>query len=105
MSLESDFITNLRKIRKEKKISQEKLAELCQSDTSYIGQIEIGRRCPSLKFAEKIADALGVEAYTLFLPNKDKFQSTSEYHISEKTMKEMKQLIVSEMKRNFDTFK
>ena len=68
MSLESDFIANLRKIRKEKNISQEKLAELCQSDTSYIGQIEIGRRCPSLKFVEKIADALGIDVEKITKP-------------------------------------
>ncbi|MBR4322799.1 helix-turn-helix domain-containing protein [Treponema sp.] len=105
MSLESDFIANLRRIRKEKNVSQEKLAELCQSDTSYIGQIEIGRRCPSLKFVEKIADALGIEAYTLFLPEKDKSPNEIVYHISDETLKGMKQLFIAEMKRNSGGYK
>ncbi len=105
MSLESDFIANLRRIRKEKKISQEKLAELCQSDTSYIGQIEIGQRCPSLKFIEKIADALGIEAYILFMPEKEKAQNEKAYQISDKTLNGLKHLIVAEITRNYDAYK
>lgn len=66
MGLEEIFINNLRRIRKEKKITQEKLAELCQTDTSYIGQIEIGKRFPSIALIEKIAMALDTPAYLLF---------------------------------------
>ena len=105
MSLESDFIANLRRIRKEKKISQEKLAELRQSDTSYIGQIEIGQRCPSLKFIEKIAGALGIEAYTLFMPEKEKARDENVFQISDKTLEGLKHLIVAEINRNNDSYK
>jgi transcriptional regulator with XRE-family HTH domain len=45
-----------------------KLAELCNTATSYIGEIEIGRRFPSLKLIEKIAGALNVEPYEFFIP-------------------------------------
>jgi transcriptional regulator with XRE-family HTH domain len=45
-----------------------KLAELCDTATSYIGEIEIGRRFPSLKLIEKIAGALNVEPYEFFIP-------------------------------------
>ena len=45
-----------------------KLAELCDTATSYIGEIEIGRRFPSLKLIEKIAKALNVEPYEFFVP-------------------------------------
>ena len=43
-----------------------KLAELCDTSTSYIGQIEIGNRVPSLEMIEKIAGALQVKPYQLF---------------------------------------
>ena len=70
MSLQENFINNLRRIRKDKKITQEKLAELCQTETSYIGQIEIGKRFPSINLIEKMAVALDVPAYVLFKENK-----------------------------------
>jgi len=60
------FIENLRRIRREKKITQEKLAEACDCNTSYIGSIEVGIRFPSIELIEKIADALGVAACQLF---------------------------------------
>ena len=66
MALQQIFISNLKRIRKEKHITQEKLAELCDTDTCYIGQIETMRRFPSIHFIEKIAAALQIEAEELF---------------------------------------
>jgi len=43
-----------------------KLAEYCDTAPSYIGDIEIGRRFPSVELIEKIADNLGIEPYHLF---------------------------------------
>ena len=42
------------------------LAEMCSTSTSYIGQIEIGNRFPSLELIEKIALALEIEPHLLF---------------------------------------
>jgi transcriptional regulator with XRE-family HTH domain len=66
MSLKQIFITNLKNYRKEKGVSQMKLAELCDSATSYIGQIEIGNKFPSVDMVEKIAAALQIRPYQLF---------------------------------------
>lgn len=66
MDLQGIFISNMKTIRKAKHITQEKLSELCDTDTSYIGQIETRKRFPSLTFIEKIASALEVEPYLLF---------------------------------------
>ena len=44
-----------------------KLAELCKTAPSYIGEIEIGRRFPSIKLIEKISDILNVEPYRFFI--------------------------------------
>ena len=66
MDLQEIFISNLKTIRKKQHITQEKLAELCNTDTAYIGQIETKKRFPSINFIEKIADALDIEPYLLF---------------------------------------
>ena len=44
-----------------------KLAELCKTAPSYIGEIEIGRRFPSIKLIEKISTVLNVEPYRFFI--------------------------------------
>ncbi|MDR0600508.1 MAG: helix-turn-helix domain-containing protein, partial [Treponema sp.] len=51
---------------------QMKLAEMCDTVTSYIGEIEIERKFPSIDMAEKIAGALGVHAYTMFAPRRER---------------------------------
>ena len=48
------------------------LAEMCNTSTSYIGQIEIGNRFPSLELIEKIALALEIKPYLLFCDELDK---------------------------------
>jgi len=57
---------NMRKYRKMAGFTQEKLAELCETDPCYIAQIETGRRCPSIAYIEKIAAALKVAPFLLF---------------------------------------
>ncbi|MDR2144299.1 MAG: helix-turn-helix domain-containing protein [Treponema sp.] len=57
----------MKKFRKIEGISQMKLAELCDTDVSYIGQIETGRRFPSIELIEKMAGALKLAPYRLFM--------------------------------------
>jgi transcriptional regulator with XRE-family HTH domain len=71
MDLKQIFIANLRKFRNKKGISQMKLAEFCNTATNYIGEIEIGRRFPSLPLIEKIGRALEVEPYRFFMEEPD----------------------------------
>ena len=71
MQLRDVFVQNLRKYRKYRKISQMTLAELCGTSTSYIGQIEIGNRFPSLALIEKIANALQIRPHLLFFIESD----------------------------------
>ncbi|MDR1838774.1 MAG: helix-turn-helix domain-containing protein [Treponema sp.] len=66
MELQAVFAENMKKYRKQAKLTQEKLAELCDTDHRYIGQIETGRRCPSLEYIGKIASALNIAPYRLF---------------------------------------
>ena len=66
MTIQELFIVNLKAYRKLQKISQTQLAELCDSSTGYIGEIESGKRFPSVKMIERIAGALGIESWHLF---------------------------------------
>lgn len=57
---------NIRKIRKEKNISQEKLAELCDLHRTYIGAIECGKKNVCFKNLIKIIGALGCGVEDIF---------------------------------------
>ena len=61
------FGSNVRKYRAQKGISQEQFAELCNLHRTYISDIECFRRSISLSNIQKIADALEVETYKLFM--------------------------------------
>ena len=56
----------IKEIRKQKKLTQEKLAEMIDLDIGYISKLEVGRNFPTIGTLEKIADALDVEIYELF---------------------------------------
>ena len=67
MNIEHIVIDNIRRIRKEKGISQEKLAEYCDTSTSYIGLMETYKNIPKLSTIERIANVLNVPVQSLFL--------------------------------------
>jgi len=66
MTFQELFIINLKDFRKTRKISQSKLAELCESSQAYIAEIEVGKKFPSPEMIERIASALNIESYCLF---------------------------------------
>jgi len=66
MTFQELFIINLKDFRKSRKISQAKLAEMCESSQAYIAEIEVGKKFPSPDMIEKIASALEIESYYLF---------------------------------------
>lgn len=67
MDLKKLFGINVRKYRTEKNISQEKLAEISGLHRTYISDIECFRRSISLDNIQKIANALEINAYKLFM--------------------------------------
>jgi len=83
MYLERLVIDNIKRIRKEKGVSQEKLAEACNTATSYIGLMEIYRNIPKLSTIERIANALDVDPLEFFQDAK-KIPSASEADIKKK---------------------
>lgn len=80
---QKDFIDNLKFYRKQKILSQEKLAELCNVSTSTIGCIESAHQNPSIDLVFRIAKALSIHPADLFLRDASKAQNRelySKYH-------------------------
>ncbi len=64
------FGSNVKKYRTKLGVSQEKFAEMCGLHRTYISAIECYRRSISLENIQRIADALGVDTYELFIEGK-----------------------------------
>lgn len=47
------------------------LAEKCGTSASYIGEIEIGKKFPSVEMVQKFAEALDIKPYKLFMEEND----------------------------------
>jgi len=60
------FGERLRSFRKAKNLSQEKLAELADSDRTYISDVELGKRNISIINICKLASALDIEIKDFF---------------------------------------
>ena len=54
------FASNMKKLRLEKKLTQEKVAEAAGLHTNYISSVERGERNISIVNIERISSALGV---------------------------------------------
>ena len=67
MDIRKVFGVNLRRYRTALGLSQEAFADKCGMHRTYISAIECYRRSIALENVQRIADALGVEAYKLFL--------------------------------------
>lgn len=65
------FGTNLKKYRTELGLSQEAFADKCGMHRTYISAIECYRRSISLENIQRIATALGIETYKLFVESED----------------------------------
>lgn len=74
----SVLASNLRRLRGERRLSQEALAELCGLHRTYVGSVERGERNVTLSSLEVLARALGVSVPELLTPRRnDDKQSSS----------------------------
>ncbi len=77
----------LKLLRKSKELTQEQLGSMADVDYKHIGAIERGVKTPSLEAIERIAKALKVDYYELFLPDKSLAGQISELDLIVKDMR------------------
>jgi transcriptional regulator with XRE-family HTH domain len=58
----------IRQLRRQAGVSQKRLAELAKTSQPTIAAYEAGRKAPSLRTLRRLARALGLEAWTFFVP-------------------------------------
>jgi transcriptional regulator with XRE-family HTH domain len=63
---------NIKEARGRLSLTQEMLAERAGLTTSFIGEVEICRKYPRPQTLQKIADALGLKPYQLFVEEQSK---------------------------------
>lgn len=56
----------IQQLRKERKLTQEQLAEKLHISLNYLGKVETGRKVPNLRLLYKIAETLDVKVQDLF---------------------------------------
>lgn len=71
MDIVKVFGNNVKKYRTKNKLSQEAFAEKCGLHRTYISAIECYRRSIALENIQRIADALEIDTYKLFISDED----------------------------------
>ena len=71
MDIVKVFADNMKKYRKQLGLSQEEFANKCGLHRTYISAIECYRRSIALENVQRIANALEVETYILFMEDKN----------------------------------
>jgi transcriptional regulator with XRE-family HTH domain len=102
MTLKQIFIRNLKEFRKKEGFSQMKLAEHCDTAPSYIGDIEIGRRFPSMELIEKMADILRIEPYQFFKNQADNGLNPDTENLFPRLPNSMKNQIKTQIQTQID---
>ena len=91
VSLREIYAKNLRENRRKCGFSQEKLAEKARISTQYLAMMEIARKFPTSDVLERIAAALDINVYELFLID----------HSPREELELLRQDIINEMKQTF----
>jgi transcriptional regulator with XRE-family HTH domain len=90
-SLKEILAKNLRENRRKCGFSQEKLAEKVEISTQYLAMIEIARKFPTSQVLERLAKAMNIEVYELFLIE----------HSPRKELEQLRNDIINEMNQTF----
>jgi len=90
-SIREILAKNLREHRRKCGLSQEKLAEKVGISTQYLAMIEIARKFPASEVLERLAKAMYINVYELFLID----------HSPREELELIRQEIINEIKQTF----
>ena len=90
-SIREILAKNLRENRRKCGFSQEKLAEKVGISTQYLAMIEIARKFPASEVLERLAEAVNINVYELFLID----------HSPREELELIRQAIINEIKQTF----
>ena len=71
MAIRSVFVANLKRLRAERKLSQERLALKANLARAYVGLIERKKSSPTIDVVERLAKVLKVRPDELLRPHED----------------------------------
>jgi len=74
-----------------------KLAEYCNTSPTYIGEIEVGKKFPSIDMVEKIAAILRIKPYHFFIDRTEQNTDINSENTFPKLPKSMQNEIRSEL--------
>ena len=80
MDIKETFARNLREARRKSGLTQAQLAEKAEVSTHYIALIELARNIPKVDTIERLARALNVELYELFITPLSPAMEMKKYH-------------------------
>lgn len=101
IQLKKLFGQRIKQLRKNKKLTQEELAELIWMDPQHFCKMENGSHFPSLKNLIKLATALDIEVKDLFCYNETEHNATLRKinsaikRLNEKELKFLQQILTS----------
>jgi transcriptional regulator with XRE-family HTH domain len=94
------FAKNIKENRHKCGFSQEKLAERAAISTHYLAMIELARNFPSSDIIERIADALGIEIYELFVVAYSPAEELDKLH--QEIITDIKQIVQETIENSFE---
>jgi transcriptional regulator with XRE-family HTH domain len=86
------FAKNLKESRKKCGFSQAKLAEIANVSTHHVAMIELARNFPTSELMERLADALDIEIYELFVVS----------HSPEEELERLRQTLITDVRQTVE---
>ena len=92
----------MKEFRKKEGLSQMKLAEHLNTSPTYIGEIEVGKKFPSMDMIERIASILRIKPYLFFIDRTEQNIDINFENIYPKLPKSMQKEIRNELNQSMN---
>lgn len=89
--------SRLRALRQDRRLTQEKLAELADIHPTFLAKIEAGQRLPSLEVIGRLAGALGVPVTSVVSASDDREGASPEDRLIDELVAHLKSCTTEEL--------